>query len=124
MTHSELQKKVEKGVGENDPLFITSVSDLITVVEKNSKRSALTCKEICSSFDQYVSSGKIFLAEVNQDSIVNALFEEHSWDTLANKKIDPIHILRHLSLIKYSDAIWWDNSIYNEMKSLFNEDGI
>lgn len=124
LVHSELQKKVEKGLGEDDPPFITSISDLITIIEKNSKSGALTCNSICNIFDKHADSGKIYLAEVDQDSIINALFQDQSWASFTNKKMDPIHIVRHLSLIKYSDAIWWDDNIYTEMKSLFNEDSI
>jgi hypothetical protein len=123
LSKNPLEKYLNKEDQEIDDktIFITSISDLIEVIETNNKRpsSELNCADICRNLEPYTNSGKIHIAELDQEKLYNNLFEDEIWQKFSNAKENPLQIVRYLSLRKFDESVWWTESIFDEMKSQY-----
>lgn len=113
---TSLEETVLSDKHNGDCFYITSISDMIQVVDEYSKENQSTGKVICSKFKEKSDLGIVYLAEFDQSSLSNSLHDESLWEVVKTVSNDPIHIIRHLSLKKYDESIWWSEEIYSEMK--------
>lgn len=123
ISYSELRdffisKSMEDGLKDRSVIGVCSVADLLLITE-HYKKQKFKADKILESYEEFNKLNEIVTAELEQEQLSEALFDEliegkKLWETAATKEISPGDSITFLAL-RPSDNTWWPENVFEEM---------